>query len=67
MSAGKVVGLLSGLFALVDNGLEGCKNGFGTYGCDETPSGAVSLTPTDTGNDGGSFGALNPCYKRTVE
>jgi uncharacterized protein (DUF1501 family) len=48
MSAGKVVGLLNGLFDLVDNGLQSCENGFGLYGfCHGAPSGFLGYKPAN--------------------
>lgn len=41
MSAGKVVGLINGMWSLFDKGLEGCGTGFGQnpyYGCDSDGS-----------------------------
>lgn len=51
MSAGKVIGILNGLFDLIDDGLERCGNGFGLYGfCDGAPSGALVYKPQDETN-----------------
>ena len=50
MSAGKVVGLLNGMFSLVDNGLSNLDNGFGHYSLAEAPSGAIKYQPIDATN-----------------
>ena len=52
MSPGKVIGLLNGLYSLIEHGLVMCDDGFGAVGgCSSPASGQITYQPEfDSGN-----------------